>query len=196
MRPYKEITLNTGETKKVPWDENKSRAKFSEMRAKNIAALRERDRKVCRETGYDYLIREDGLIRLTRVVDGKLVQIFKPGLNPETEEDDLPKSQKLKDFWGKRASIAHSGRETTAMQVEEWAAFCSKPRDDVFVVVPIRHKTKYLRDGKPKPFASQVEVSEVEDEGASTREAFLSDKPKRGRGRPPGSKTKVRVDDG
>jgi hypothetical protein len=184
VRPFKEITLNTGETKKVAWDEDKSRAKHDEIRRAVIEELRERDREVCRETGHDYLIREDGLIRLCHMADGKTERIFKSGVNPETGQDHLPKSRRIKDFWGEPASISHSGRETTAMIIERWRAFCSKPQEDSFVVATARHKEKYLRDGKPTVFGSPVVENPIPDQGVSTRQAFLSDQPKRKRGRP------------
>lgn len=190
MRPYKEITLTTGETKRVPWDEDKSRAKHRMIRAAVIEELRERDRQVCRENGLDRLIREDGLITLTEVVDGKMEGIFKPGVDSRGE-DFLPKSRTIMDFWGKPASIAHTGNETTALVIERWHEFCSKPQDDSDVAVPIEHKAKYLRSGSPPVFASDVQSTEAPDDGGSTRDAFLSDKPKRKRGRPRKSEVNI-----
>lgn len=182
MQPYKEITLNTGETKREYWDTDKARTKHREIRRQVIDELNARDREVARRLGFEALIRDDGTVSTVTVTDGKLEVVYRtpadPSRNPATG---------LKDSWGNNAPLKHSGQETTMLVVERWRAFCAKPQSDDFVVpfAPVNPKydrSKQTGNGAPL-VSSAVQVQPDTGEGDTNRGPF-GERPKRKRGRP------------
>ena len=159
MRPYKEITLNTGETKRVFWDEDKARAKHNEIRAQVIAEFNARDCEKAQSLGIGDLIK-DGALQTT-VPDADTGKWL---VHPLASE------------------IKHSGADTTDEVCRRWHEFCSVPQEDDFIVVPQRHEPKRQLARKWYP---QVEVKEAKDDGATNRrQEILTDKPRRKPGRP------------